>query len=180
MSISVAIRQLPSSEITRIAEIDRTEHVRLEYKYEDGRLVARKIDCRVPNWSRVPSQEFSVHTYIRQFAPVVEEGGVLLGALQGEKLVGVAILRYELEPETAQLAFLHVSHGYRRQGIGTMLTRECIRLAEERGASVMYVSATPSESAVGFYLSHGFELAEQVNEELYELEPEDIHMTKTL
>jgi hypothetical protein len=40
----------------------------------------------------------------------------------------------------------------------------------------MYVSATPSESAVGFYLKHGFRLAIEPIPELFEEEPEDIHM----
>ena len=44
----------------------------------------------------------------------------------------------------------------------------------------MYVSAVPSESAVGFYRSQGFTPTQEVDEELYALEPEDIHMTKTL
>ena len=40
----------------------------------------------------------------------------------------------------------------------------------------MYVSATPSESAVGFYRSLGFEQVTAVNPQLFALEPEDIHM----
>jgi hypothetical protein len=45
---------------------------------------------------------------------------------------------------------------------------------------MLYVSATPSESAVGFYTGQGFRPTEEVNEELFELEPEDIHMIKPL
>jgi hypothetical protein len=48
------------------------------------------------------------------------------------------------------------------------------------GARKLYVSATPSVSAVGFYRNRGFELAEEVNKELFELEPEDIHMIMKL
>ena len=174
------IRQLPHSDISRLVEIDRSEHVTLEYVYKDRSLHARKIDCHVPNWSRDPSQAHSIHRLIRQFTPVLEEGGALLGAFVEDKLVGLAILRYDLEPGMSQLALLHVSDGYRRQGIGAELTEEMIRMAKERGSTMMYVSATPSESAVGFYLSQGFELAAKVNEELYALEPDDIHMTKVI
>jgi hypothetical protein len=42
------------------------------------------------------------------------------------------------------------------------------------------VSATPSESAVGIYLRMGFEPVDEPLVELYELEPEDIHMAKML
>jgi len=90
------------------------------------------------------------------------------------------MLRYELSDTVAQLALLHVSRAYRRQGIATRLFQEACRLARGDGAEELYVSATPSESAVGFYRSQGCRLAEQVNEELYAEEPEDIHMIKTL
>ena len=43
-------------------------------------------------------------------------------------------------------------------------------------AENVYVSATPSESAVGFYKSLGFTLIAEPLPELFALEPEDIHM----
>jgi GNAT superfamily N-acetyltransferase len=80
----------------------------------------------------------------------------------------------------AQLDALFVSNGYRRRGIATRLLSRIVRLARADGADQLYVSATPSESAVGFYTSQGFRLAEKVNRELYLLEPEDIHMIRSL
>jgi hypothetical protein len=44
------------------------------------------------------------------------------------------------------------------------------------GSKRIYVSAVPSESAVGFYKSFGFDLVAEPLSELYELEPDDIHM----
>jgi hypothetical protein len=40
----------------------------------------------------------------------------------------------------------------------------------------MYVSSTPSSSAVGFYIAQGCKLVEEVDPELYALEPDDIHL----
>jgi GNAT superfamily N-acetyltransferase len=57
---------------------------------------------------------------------------------------------------------------------------EIERRAREQGAVKLYISAIPSESAVGFYLKLGFEPTEDVNKELFDREPDDIHMTKTL
>ena len=54
------------------------------------------------------------------------------------------------------------------------------REAEVDGHAGIYVSATPSESAVGFYREQGFVPTLDVHPELYELEPEDIHMVKSL
>jgi hypothetical protein len=44
----------------------------------------------------------------------------------------------------------------------------------------MYISSIPSSSAVGFYLAQGCKLAEEVDAELYALEPEDIHLILNL
>ena len=53
-------------------------------------------------------------------------------------------------------------------------------MAKACDAKRLYVSAVPSESAVGFYLKQGFEPTEDVHPDLYELEPEDIHMILNL
>jgi hypothetical protein len=52
--------------------------------------------------------------------------------------------------------------------------------ARREGARRVYVSATPSGSAVGFYRSQGFALTRDPVPELLALEPEDIHMIKEL
>jgi len=176
----IVIKQMKNSDIRRIAEIDRSEHVTLSYKYKDGKLETQEVDWHVPRWSTDSSHEFSVEARTKRWTPILEKGGVMLGAFDRDLLVGFAILRYKLTESMAELAALYVSKDYRRQGIAEKLTTETSRLAKEGGARELYVSATPSQSAVGFYKSQGFRLAEKVNKELYELEPEDIHMMKIL
>ena len=44
----------------------------------------------------------------------------------------------------------------------------------------MVVTATPTENTVRFYLSRGFEPMAEPLPELFELEPEDVHMHKVL
>jgi GNAT superfamily N-acetyltransferase len=80
----------------------------------------------------------------------------------------------------AQLVALFVSKRYRRQGVAARLVQEVIRLVRQSGALELYVSATPSKSAIGFYTAQRFQLAERVHSELFVLEPEDIHMVKAL
>ena len=174
----IEIRQLKATEVGRLAEIDRTEHVTLGYVYRDGKLEQEKVDWRVPRWPREGS--WGIEARIEGLMRILEEGGVMVGAFDGDLLVGIAGLRYDLTDTMAQLTTLFVSNGYRRQGIAAALAVEIIGLAREAGAQELYVSAMPSESAVGFYRSQGFRLAEKVNEELFALEPEDIHMIKAL
>jgi GNAT superfamily N-acetyltransferase len=176
----IKIREMDGSELGRIAEIDRSERITTGYVHQDGKLRAERVDWRVPRWP-MEGDAFSVRAHIERIRPVLEDGGVLLGAFDGQDhLLGFAVLRYGLAERMAQLDALFVSRAYRRQGIATRLTSRVARLAKASGATELYVSATPSESAVGFYMSQGFHLAEEVNEELYALEPEDIHMTRRL
>lgn len=55
-----------------------------------------------------------------------------------------------------------------------------IRAAQVSDAEWLYVSATPSRSAVGFYTSLGFLPTQNAHPELYALEPDDIHMIRPL
>ena len=111
---------------------------------------------------------------------MLAHGGSATGAFSGGALVGIAVLRLRLRQTMAQLAALFVSKDYRRLHVAQRLTDEVVRLAQQSGANALYVSATPSESAFGFYTSQGFEPIEQMNEELYSIEPDDIHMVKPL
>ena len=177
--MSIVIRELPAGELDRIAEIDRSEHVTVLYHHQKGELVAEDVDLAVPAWY-AEGDEYSVQSKLKHWRPIVDEGGVLLGAIDGERLAGFAILRYRLDEGMAQLAVLHVSRPYRRQGIASLLTDEVCRLARADGAQSLYVSATPSNSAVGFYTNLGFTLVDQPHPELFALEPEDIHMIKAI
>lgn len=81
-------------------------------------------------------------------------------------------------PGVAQLAFTHVSSPVRATGIGRRLSDELDRIARAAGDSEMVMTATPSENTVRFYLGRGFRPMAEPLAELFELEPEDIHMSK--
>jgi hypothetical protein len=48
--------------------------------------------------------------------------------------------------------------------------------ARELGARRLYISATPSENTVRFYLRRGCRVTDDVDAALFALEPEDIHL----
>ena len=75
-----------------------------------------------------------------------------------------------------QLEWLHVSRDYRGQGLGAMLIEKARGVARERGAAGLYISATPSENTVNFYRGRGATLVPTPDQELFALEPEDIHL----
>jgi GNAT superfamily N-acetyltransferase len=104
----------------------------------------------------------------------------MFGAFDGEALIGFALYRPNLSHKTAQLGELYVSKDYRGKGIGVLLLDKVVELARSDGAANLYVSSTPTTATVDFYMSNGFDLTKEINQRLYELEPKDIHMTKSL
>lgn len=176
----ITIRQMNASELDRIGEIDRSEHVTREYSYRDGSLEERVVDLAVSTWSPSGDHEHTVPSRIEAWQTLLDQGGTLVGAFDTGTLAGVAIYRPQLTPGVANLAVLHVSRSHRRTGVASRLTDEVVRLARADGAHRLYVSATPSDSAVGFYRSYGFEPTDEPNETLFALEPDDIHMILAL
>ena len=169
------IKTLDNRYIKRIGEIDRSEHVTRRYVYQDGKLEAKEGNWQVSRWA-----DDSLLARIKEWSSLLDQGSVLLGALDAEVLAGFAIFRPRLTETMGQLAVLHVSKDYRRQGVAKALTTEVCKMAIESGATSLYVSATSTGSALGFYQSQGFQVAEKAHAELYALEPDDIHMIKTL
>ena len=94
-------------------------------------------------------------------------------------MIGVAILEARLigqNKDRLQLKFLHVSKAYRGQGLGKQLFELAKTEAHMRGAKRMYISATPSEHTIDFYRRLGCVVAQELDPELFALEPEDIHL----
>lgn len=176
--INIKIRTLPPSELNRIREIDRSEHVTGIYVMEQGEMKFIPQDNHVPNWTEADHQ-----ANIEMLAPKLQGQGVLIGALNGDRLVGVAVLGNDWldeEKTMLQMAFLYVSNSYRGLGIARWLMDQVCYHARNRGALQIYVSATETKSAVHFYQRYGCKLVDQVHPELFALEPLDIHMVLEL
>lgn len=177
---AIEYQWMEPNEVKRISEIDRTETIRRGYRVENGELGQLDVEWDSPAWTLKSDHPHSVQAQIDFCSAHLSSGGRMYGGFVDDHLVGVGILRWGVRPNISQLAFLHVSNGYRRQGIGDKIVRALVSVARTRGDTKIYVSATPSESAVGFYVMHGFRLVAEPIPELFEKEPEDIHMSLDL
>lgn len=173
---AIEFRPLRAAEIALIGEIDRSEHVDVEYRVSGGRLVSTAMNYEVPTWSHDGSGEHSVAGVIEHWQPIVEAGAPFLGAFSGDELLGLAIVDTSFEPSMAWLAFLYVSRPHRRHGAASGLWRAAEGLSRNGGAEGRYISAVPSGSAIGFYLAMGCELATEPHPDLAALEPDDIQL----
>jgi ribosomal protein S18 acetylase RimI-like enzyme len=172
------VRRLRAEDVSLVAAIDRSEHVDGQYRVVDGRLEqVLPTLTEVPAWDPTGSGPHSVAAEIEFCRSAVERGGALFGAREAEQTVGLAIVQPSFETAVAWLAFLHVSRPYRRMGAAQALWDAAVDLSVAGGAETMYVSATPTTSALGFYLRQGCELARPVHPDLFAAEPEDIHLT---
>ncbi len=172
--VAVTTRQLAENDLRLAQGIDVSEDGQSLFRYINGQLTREPREWHRPAWDASEWQD-----KITAWAQV-HKWDVVIGAFDGATLVGMASLRYRLTETVAQLVSLHVSRAYRRHGVATQLVHELLRLARQRNARDLYVSAAPTPSAIGFYTRHGFAPTARVNQRLYDLEPDDIHMTLTL
>lgn len=176
----ITYRWMAPKEIEKFREIDRSEIIRTGYKYEDGKLQKMDVMWDAPNWDPNGDHEFSMTAQINFCRSHLEKDGRMMGAFEGEVLIGIGIITPNIREGVVQLAYLHISNGYRRMGVGNHIFKVLVEEATRLGGREMYVTAVPSGSAVGFYTSKGFTPTDSPIPELFELEPEDIHMIKTL
>jgi predicted N-acetyltransferase YhbS len=168
------IRLLQREEIPLIWQIDRREIVQNIYSLEGGELVLKPDYFDIQGW---PPGEAELYTPI--LLDCYGRGGTFWGAFENELLVGVAVLESKFigsGQDTLQLKFLHVSRDYRKRGIASALFRLAVEKARALGARKLYISATPSESTINYYMRLGCVLATERDPELFALEPEDIHL----
>jgi GNAT superfamily N-acetyltransferase len=176
----ISYRQLIAADLQRLAEIDRTEHIETVYVQRGTQLEERHGDFSAAPWLTDGEGEHSVASQRAECERYLTAGGTGLVAFAYERLVGIGVMKPHLRPGIAQLAYLHVSDAYRGRGIGGRLSDELDALARTAGDTSMVVSATPSLNTVRFYLRRGFEPMAEPLPELYELEPDDVHLLKRL
>ena len=172
------VKVLDKPQVILLREIDRTETVKAMYSCIGGELVRERRKVEVPPWT---PEQCDKHIAWQQME--LDKGGALLGAFEADELAGILVLGNRPvggDPRTAQLVFLHVTAKHRRKGAATLLVKEVCKLARMRGKKRLYISATPSESAVCFYESQGARPLEKPDPGLYSKEPEDIHMIMEL
>jgi GNAT superfamily N-acetyltransferase len=172
--VTFTVRRLTWGELQHLNPIDVGETGYVVLAWVDGEFVADPQEWERPSWD--------AELWLQRLAGwwLMLKPDVTVGAFDGEELVGLASLRYRLQPDMAQLTTLHVGRAHRRQGVATLLLAEVVRLARENGAARLYVSAVPTPSAIGFYARHGFQPAEEPDPEMLAMEPDEIHMVREI
>jgi predicted N-acetyltransferase YhbS len=171
-------RELAADELTGLAAIDRSEAIDGHYVVEHGALRYVAAPVEAPGWQ--PSE---VQGYVERLREVLLAGGVVVGAWDAAALVGVAAL--DVRPvggdeRTMDLDFMHVGRPYRGHGVARHLIAMLAEHAAARGATALYISATPTRNTVDAYRGIGAHLADPPDPAMLAREPDDVHLVLPL
>jgi GNAT superfamily N-acetyltransferase len=183
MPSAITFRALLPDDAGLLGQIDRSETISHVYSVHNGELRSEAAPHEIPAWSTefiADNPTFHLDFRAERLRSRLADGWIGIGAFDQGALVGYCVLRLGLTDTTAQVAELFVTRSHRRTGIGARLMQRMGDEARRSGASHLYVSAVPTESAVNFYLGQGFRLNPEPHPELLTLEPDDIHMIKDL
>jgi GNAT superfamily N-acetyltransferase len=165
------VREITGEELGRMHELDVSE-VGGAIFLQQGSRIDKVAQAHQRSWRN--EEEWLPE--VRLWQSFVSSGGTAFGAFDAEDIIGVTVLRTRLTVDTDQLAALYVDRAWRRHGVATALVDKVVELARKSGALNLYVSASRSESAVSFYLARGFTPVAEPHQELFRLEPYDIHL----
>ncbi|NCU33665.1 MAG: GNAT family N-acetyltransferase [Candidatus Moranbacteria bacterium] len=171
-------RILKREEIEFMRNIDRSETINGIYYFENGELKIKKVFWEMKGF---PSGELD-HIVERLYI-LYDNGGVIFGAFDPDNgaIAGITALENKFRgngKDTMKMDILFVSKPYRGKGIAKKLIDFIKKEVRARGGGKVYVSATESKNTVEFYIYMGCRIVakSEIDAELFEMEPEDIHM----
>ncbi|MCU4580424.1 GNAT family N-acetyltransferase [Acinetobacter gyllenbergii] len=113
-----------------------------------------------------------------------QQGALCVGGFDSDnQLIAIQVVSNQYiadYPDAKLLQYFYVDADHQGLGIGTQLMLSALNSARQLNAKQLYISATPSQRTVDFYLKQGAQLIAQPDQKLFEREPEDIHLLYTL
>ena len=107
------------------------------------------------------SQEAAEAFWRDSLAAAGRDERIVLGAFDGERLIGTVTLLLSLppnQPHRAEIAKMMTRVSHRHRGIATALLREAERLAIAHGRWLLVLDTAEDEGAAGLYERVGFKL----------------------
>ena len=160
-----------------LRDFERRQVVTHCWRRRDGEWVLEPI-VYTEDWDEAKKEAVT-----RSLASCTQDGGIVLGAYDLDRLVGFAAIEPGLfggENRYVNLDMIHVSNGVRGLGIGRKLFEVCCEKAHCLGARKLYISAHSSAESMAFYRRMGCVDAQQINEAMAEKEPCDCQLEKVI
>lgn len=178
--ISIFLRPLLYAEIDLIwQQINRRELITQLYLQKQEQLELTECFYDVQQWDA-----YHLENDPPKLKERYKQDASFIGAFNtSDQLVGISVVSDQLianYPDAKLLQYFYVDADQQGQGIGAKLMQAAKESAKQLGSLQLYISATPSKRTVDFYIKHGAKPLKHPDRQLWELEPEDIHLLCTL
>jgi GNAT superfamily N-acetyltransferase len=170
----ITYRELTENELYLLSKIDRSEKIFASYQYRNNALIL--VNSPI---SAGPFDPLELEEMIKHQRELINAEGKVIAAFENKQIIGAASVdrrRRGRNKDYCKMDILYVSKNSRGKKVGQMLLQKCKRIAKAFGASRLYISATPTKGTVDFYISNNAILVKEPDEELFEMEPNDIHL----
>lgn len=175
MSVEIELRPLESTEIDLIwSHIDRRELITQMYWQNQDELEAYDCHHDVEAWDKEMLRKDPA-----DLKKAYAQGAAFIGAWAGQQLVGICVVaRRPVESISGAhlLKYFYIDANHRSLGIGTKLMRAALESVQAFHGDALYISSIPTCNTVDFYINQGAELLVVPDPDLFELEPEDVHL----
>ena len=107
-------------------------------------------------------RETAAEFWLNSLASAARDERIVLGALDGETLVGTVTLLLDLppnQPHRAEIAKMMTRLSHRRRGIGSALLRAAEQIAIERRRTLLVLDTAEEDGASWLYARAGYTLA---------------------
>jgi len=181
--VGFIVREMDKDAMRAIGAVNREETIEANYiaqPADDGwGLVLRRTRCNPPvqasRWD-----EDDLDERIGWWLPELEKGGALIGAFDGERLVGFVVSGHKRGDESAELSAIFVDKDYRGKGAGSALMRAAEENAIRRGVRAMYIMSVPTAATVDFYVKQGYRIISVIDKSIVGSFPWDVVLAKHL
>jgi GNAT superfamily N-acetyltransferase len=156
---------------------NRHQEVNFCWRNKAGKWLLQKAPS-VEEWNKG-----DIVSLVDRLTYTLRSGGIMLGALINQYLVGFASIEYDSfgpDYEYIRLSNLYVSYGHRRRGIGRTLFFMACDAARRMGARKLYISAHPAEETQAFFKAVKCVEALHLSRELLSLSPCDRQLERVL
>lgn len=173
----LVFRNLKHEECVRINEMDPTQYVKNAWRDVDGSRQLISIDYLDSDWPNGYEYHFE---HLEQ---TILSGGFALGAFCNDSLVAFVTLNLPLfgtDYQYVLLDQLFVSLEYRNRGLGKKLFLASTEIAKMWGANKLYICAGSAEETIAFYFGLGCVESVEINQELYDIDPNDYQLELSL
>lgn len=171
---SFNFRNLDYKEIERIKEINASQYIGRAWRQVDGKRQLVKINYQDPDWPN------GYENHLNNFKKTLEEGGSAIGAFDTDgKLLGFSTVNRTFFGEKHKYVLLDqlfITLEKRNCGIGKKLFMLSAKSSKEWKADKIYICAGSAEETIAFYKKIGCIETEELQQDLYESDPRDLHL----